>query len=130
LHVNDSSAVSADRLKPTTETLTADLVVVASGYRRDAHEDLLKGLRGLMPGGDSKGQTWQVRRDYSVEFSEGSVSEDAGVWLQGCNEQTHGLSDSLLSILPNRGGEMVQSIFGTQMTNGVNGHSVRSSQRS
>ncbi|KAK0835173.1 hypothetical protein LTR03_014183 [Friedmanniomyces endolithicus] len=130
LHVNDSSAVSADRLKPTTETLTADLVVVASGYRRDAHEDLLKGLRGLMPGGDSKGQTWQVRRDYSVEFSEGSVSEDAGVWLQGCNEQTHGLSDSLLSILANRGGEMVQSIFGTQMTNGVNGHSVRSSQRS
>ncbi|KAK0249596.1 hypothetical protein B0A54_05694 [Friedmanniomyces endolithicus] len=138
LHVNDSSALSADRQKPTTETRTVDLVVVASGYRRDAHENLLKGLRDLMPGGDSKGQTWQVRRDYGVEFREGSVSEDAGIWLQGCNEQTHGLSDSLLSILANRGGEMVQSIFGTQMTNGVgtqmtngvNGHSIRPSHRS
>jgi L-ornithine N5-oxygenase len=32
--------------------------------------------------------------------------------LQGCNEKTHGLSDSLLSILAVRGGEMVESIFG------------------
>ncbi|KAK0936590.1 hypothetical protein LTR29_011828 [Friedmanniomyces endolithicus] len=130
LHINNSSAISADRLKPTTETLTADLVVVASGYRRDAHEDLLQSLRPLMPGGDCKGQSWNVRRDYGVEFREGSVSEAAGVWLQGCNEQTHGLSDSLLSILANRGGEMVQNIFGTQTTNGVNGHTARPSHGS
>jgi L-ornithine N5-oxygenase len=32
--------------------------------------------------------------------------------LQGCNESTHGLSDTLLSILATRGGEMVNSIFG------------------
>ncbi|TKA75474.1 hypothetical protein B0A55_04579 [Friedmanniomyces simplex] len=122
LHINNSSDISADWQKPTTETLTVDLVVVASGYRRDAHEDLLKGLRDLMPGGGGDGQRWRVRRDYGVEFDKGSVSEDAGIWLQGCNEQTHGLSDSLLSILANRGGEMVQNIFGAQHAEGANGH--------
>ncbi|KAK4956832.1 hypothetical protein LTR10_006360 [Elasticomyces elasticus] len=128
LQISNSSCMSSEQQKPQSETMTADLVVVASGYRRDAHKDMLKGLRDLMPNGDIAGQRWSVRRDYSVEFQEGSVSRDAGVWLQGCNEQTHGLSDSLLSILANRGGEMVQSLFGAKdaeqasVEGGINGH--------
>ena len=85
---------------------------MASGYTRDVHEDMLKGVRHLMPGGCKAGKIWHVRRNYSVEFLDGVVKHDAGVWLQGCNESTHGLSDTLLSILAVRGGEMVQSIFG------------------
>ncbi|KFY87813.1 hypothetical protein V500_06740 [Pseudogymnoascus sp. VKM F-4518 (FW-2643)] len=53
-----------------------------------------------------------VGRDYKVQYAPGAVEEGAGVWLQGCNEKTHGLSDTLLSILAHRGGEVVQSIFG------------------
>jgi L-ornithine N5-oxygenase len=43
------------------------------------------------------------------------VSAQAGIWLQGCNEKTHGLSDSLLSVLAVRGGEIVASVFGEQL---------------
>ncbi|OBT43520.1 hypothetical protein VE00_06757 [Pseudogymnoascus sp. WSF 3629] len=53
-----------------------------------------------------------VGRDYKVQYAPGAVEEGAGIWLQGCNEKTHGLSDTLLSILAHRGGEVVQSIFG------------------
>ncbi|KAK5137562.1 hypothetical protein LTR08_008542 [Meristemomyces frigidus] len=101
---------SSDRKSPKTETLDADLVIVASGYRRDAHEDILQPLRHLVPSGDAESKRFAVRRDYSVDLI--GLMPDVGIWLQGCNEQTHGLSDSLLSILANRGGEMVQSIFG------------------
>ncbi|KAI5360604.1 putative L-lysine 6-monooxygenase/L-ornithine 5-monooxygenase, FAD/NAD(P)-binding domain superfamily [Septoria linicola] len=94
------------------ETVEVDLVVVASGYRRDAHKEMLHEVRDLMPGGNVGDKDWTVKRDYAVEFAEGAVEPDAGVWLQGCNEKTHGLSDTLLSILAVRGGEMVENIFG------------------
>lgn len=108
---NNSNAYSAHK-SDSNETWTVDLVIVASGYRRDAHLEMLRNVRNLMPGGDEADKTFSVRRDYGVEFAQGAVQKDAGVWLQGCNEATHGLSDSLLSILSVRGGEMVDSIFG------------------
>lgn len=118
-----------------TETLDVDVVFVATGYQRDLHETLLGDARHLMPGGDLEGARWTVRRDYGVEFADKSIASDAGVWLQGCCEKTHGvriaplsprglisvvlranmvrqLSDTLLSVLANRGGDMVNAIFG------------------
>jgi L-ornithine N5-monooxygenase len=89
-----------------------DLVVVATGYTRNAHENLLGQARHLMPGGGESGEKWEVTRDYRVKFAKGLVSRDAGVWLQGCNQETHGLADTLLSILAVRGGEIVSSVFG------------------
>lgn len=74
------------------ETLEVDLVVVASGYQRDVHESLLAGCRELMPQGGREGEKWAVGRDYRVLFGEGKVDAQAGVWLQGCNEKTHGVS--------------------------------------
>jgi hypothetical protein len=38
-----------------------------------------------------------VQRDYRVNFADKAIGADAGVWLQGCNEQTHGVSFPLLS---------------------------------
>ncbi|KAL7274508.1 hypothetical protein RUND412_002590 [Rhizina undulata] len=84
-----------------------DVVIIATGYVRNAHETLLKPAKSLM-----KDECCAVTRDYRVKFKEGAVDENAGIWLQGCNESTHGLSDSLLSIIAVRGGEMVDSIFG------------------
>nr|POE78650.1 l-ornithine n(5)-monooxygenase [Quercus suber] len=114
LELEDSSATYHPHHPSHHTSLDADLVIVASGYQRNAHEDILRDVRHLMPGGDTPGKLWTVRRDYGVELEPGVVAgRDAGLWLQGCNEATHGLSDSLLSILANRGGEMVSSIFGT-----------------
>jgi L-ornithine N5-monooxygenase len=93
------------------EELEVDAVLLATGYVRDAHEDMLKDIEHLRPSGQSR---WHVRRDYKVELDVDKVDSDAGIWLQGCNEGTHGLSDTLLSLLAVRGGEMVASIFGTR----------------
>ncbi len=66
-----------------------DYVFVATGYVRHAHEEILAGVKGLLPAGEAK---FEVQRDYRVKFAEGKVGAEAGVWLQGCNEGTHGVS--------------------------------------
>ncbi|KAJ5730216.1 L-ornithine N(5)-monooxygenase [Penicillium malachiteum] len=95
------------------EVVEVDAMMVATGYLRDAHEQLLEQVRGLRPAGQA---TWTPGRDYRVELDGAKVSRDAGIWLQGCNEKTHGLSDSLLSILAVRGGEIVNSVFAEQLS--------------
>jgi L-ornithine N5-monooxygenase len=97
------------------ETLEVDAVILATGYVRNVHEKLLTNLEHLRP---RAGDHWRVRRDYKVEMDNNKVNPDAGIWLQGCNENTHGLSDTLLSTLATRGGELVESIFGTAPADG------------
>lgn len=94
------------------ETLELDALMVATGYQRDAHEEILSNVRHLRP---TNLEQWIPKRDYRVQLDPRKVSERAGIWLQGCNEKTHGLSDSLLSVLATRGGEMVQSLFAEQL---------------
>lgn len=94
------------------EVLDFDVLMVATGYVRNAHEKLLENVQRLRPAGQTK---WIPGRDYKVELDQTKVSAQAGIWLQGCNESTHGLSDSLLSVIATRGGEMVNSIFGDQL---------------
>lgn len=75
------------------EEMAVDAVFFATGYVRNAHEDMLKSTRGLLRESDQgEGARFPVRRDYGVDFDEGKVAADAGVWLQGCNESTHGVS--------------------------------------
>ena len=87
------------------ESLEVDLVVSATGYRRDAHLEMLRDTWGLLPvSGKDRGDGWEVTtpdevkrrmeagRDYGVRFGEGMVQEGSGVWLQGCCETTHGVS--------------------------------------
>jgi L-ornithine N5-oxygenase len=94
------------------EVLEVDAVMVATGYIRDAHEEMLDNVRNLQPVGAAG---WNPGRDYRVSLDGAKVSADAGIWLQGCNEKTHGLSDSLLSVLAVRGGEIVNSVFADQL---------------
>lgn len=108
---NDASRYGVSQAN-AEDTLDVDLIVVGSGYVRNAHEDILRDLQPLRPDEDAAIDKWTVNRDYSVQFKDHALSSDAGIWLQGCNEMTHGLSDTLLSILAIRGGEMVDSIFG------------------
>ncbi|KAJ5368802.1 L-ornithine N(5)-monooxygenase [Penicillium cataractarum] len=101
-----------DEASDGKEVLEVDAIMVATGYQRDAHEQLLEQVRGLRPAGQT---AWAPGRDYRVALDAGKVSAGAGIWLQGCNEKTHGLSDSLLSILAVRGGEIVSSVFGDEL---------------
>jgi L-ornithine N5-oxygenase len=94
------------------EFLEVDAVIVATGYSRDAHEDMLKELEHLKP---NKSGEWHVRRNYQIDFNNELVDQDAGIWLQGANESSHGISDTLLSILATRSGEIVDSIFGSRL---------------
>lgn len=55
-----------------------------------------------------------VDRDYKLRFRDGVCEDGCGIWLQGVCEGTHGLSDSLLSILAVRAGEVVESVFGKE----------------
>ncbi|KAH8902108.1 hypothetical protein BR93DRAFT_369217 [Coniochaeta sp. PMI_546] len=116
------------------ELLDVDLIIAATGYKRDAHLEMLRDAWHLLPESrqesEPMGDKWHVKvdsgskdsipstrvlevgRDYGVRFSQGAVAPGSGVWLQGCCEGTHGLSDTLLSVLATRSGEIVESIFG------------------
>lgn len=87
---------------PSDHVLLADVVIVAAGYRRDAHKDLLKPLRHLLP---DTGQQYSVARDYKVKFRDGTIRNEAGIWLQGCNENSHGVrtKPSINSVIPHNG---------------------------
>lgn len=86
-----------------------DLVVLATGYCRNPFAKMLKPLEPVLQNFTSD-QGVQLDRNYRVRFPAGKLSNDAGVWLQGCCERTHGLGDSLLSNLAVRGNEIVDSI--------------------
>ncbi|KAI1407700.1 L-ornithine 5-monooxygenase [Hypoxylon sp. FL1857] len=101
------------------EVLDVDLVIAATGYQRQSHLTMMEDVADLLPEAtDSKdeakinGRPVRVSRNYSVQFAPGKVSPGSGIWLQGCCEGTHGLSDTLLSILATRSGEIVNSVFG------------------
>ncbi|KAI9704350.1 MAG: hypothetical protein M1836_007212 [Candelina mexicana] len=118
LHIQKSNGHDADDV---LGTLDVDAVLVATGYTRNAHEYILERTKQLLPSNTSN---FGVARDYRINFDEAKVDSNAGIWLQGCNEETHGLSDTLLSILANRGGEIVESIFGEAGTMGNTIHKV------
>jgi len=49
-----------------------------------------------------------VTRQYRLKLGEPS---DAGCYLQGVNEATHGIADSLLSVLGNRAAAITEDII-------------------
>ncbi|KAI5304946.1 PAK- GC kinase Sid1 [Ascosphaera pollenicola] len=87
-----------------------DLVILATGYRRNPFFHVLKSLQPLVEK-SAEGELFSVGRDYRLKFQPGKTANDAAVWLQGSCESTHGLSDSLLSILAVRSAEVVNSML-------------------
>jgi len=89
------------------ECLEADGVVLATGFHRPKRHPLLAGLaEHLLVKADGE---YQVGRDYRVESLPGFAP---GIYLQGFCESTHGLSDSVLSVLPIRSREIADSLGG------------------
>lgn len=71
----------------TTSDAAFDLVILATGYTRNAHETLLDPTRHLLESGN-----YDVGRNYQVKYKADEVSSDCGIWLQGCCEGSHGVS--------------------------------------
>jgi L-ornithine N5-oxygenase len=80
---------------------TYDAVVLATGYERQLHRHLLEPLREYL--GD-----FEVARDYRIKTD---ARCQASIYMQGFCESSHGLSDTLLSVLPIRADEIAESLY-------------------
>jgi L-ornithine N5-oxygenase len=87
------------------EVLTADLVVYATGYRPSDPCQLLGALAPRCRR-DRLGRL-EIGRDYRVATDD---ELQAGIYVQGATEHTHGLSSTLLSNVAVRSGEIAASI--------------------
>lgn len=88
-----------------TETLGADVVVYATGYRPSDALGLLGDAAGICLRDDA-GRP-RLGRDYRVATAPHVA---AGIYLQGGTEHTHGLSSTLLSNIAVRAGEILGSV--------------------
>ncbi|BFZ64107.1 hypothetical protein YB2330_005246 [Saitoella coloradoensis] len=99
---------------------TYDAIFLGTGYHRALYRTLLAPLSHLLrtaatKSGSADGEVSQeedivISRDYRVQLVDGK-NGGPRIWLQGTCERTHGLSDSLLSVLGVRGWEVVESIL-------------------
>lgn len=76
-----------------------DAIIVATGYVRNAYQTILKNTKSLLQKDASGTECWNVGRNYKVEYQQGKLAADAGIWLQGCCENTHGVSYQIPKIL-------------------------------
>ena len=78
-----------------------DAVILATGYERQMHRHLLAPLAEYL--GD-----FEVDRDYRIVTDPRCK---AGIYMQGFSQASHGLSDTLLSVLPIRAEEISASLY-------------------
>jgi L-ornithine N5-oxygenase len=90
-----------DRTSGEPQTRRFDIVVLATGYRRDGHRKLLAGLNDYI-------EDFTVDRHYRLKTTDNFLP---AIHLQGCCEDSHGLSDTLLSVLAVRSQEVVDAIM-------------------
>ncbi|MDT4811830.1 L-ornithine N(5)-monooxygenase [compost metagenome] len=83
------------------ETHAYDAVVLATGYERQMHRELLAPVEEYL-------NDYEVGRDYRVQADE---RFKAAVFMQGFCQASHGLSDTLLSVLPVRAEEIAASLY-------------------
>lgn len=84
----------------TTSQNTYDTVVLATGYQRQQHLTLLAPLAQYL-------NDYNVDRTYCIKTSD---NFEPKIYLQGSCEKSHGLSDTLLSIMSVRSHEIVTSL--------------------
>jgi L-ornithine N5-oxygenase len=106
---DDGSVIELECSNRTTgqrEALSADLVILATGFDHQAAPDLLAPLdRYLIK--DSDGRV-ELLRDYRVKTVPGFAP---AIYLQGAAEATHGPADTLLSLSAVRAGEIAESLL-------------------
>jgi L-ornithine N5-oxygenase len=94
-----------DKVAARLETLEVDGVVLATGFQRPRRHPLLRDLsQYLLTTVDGE---YQVTRDYRARSVE---TFNPKIFLQGFCETTHGLPDTVLSVLPARSWEIAQAL--------------------
>ncbi|MBW3694983.1 ornithine monooxygenase [Vibrio sp. T187] len=78
-----------------------DAIILATGYRYDEFNQMLSSLEPMMEGKS-------VERSYQLPMKPNC---EVKVFLQGCCESSHGLSDTLLSVLAVRSEEIVGALL-------------------
>ncbi len=98
-------------IEETSVELDLDALIVATGYHWPSDHPLLAHLAGYLerdpaplPG---SGFEYRMRREYRVEATPGFAP---GVYLQGFSERKHGASETVLSLLPIRAGNILDSL--------------------
>jgi L-ornithine N5-oxygenase len=71
-----------------------DAIIVATGYIRNIHQTILASTRDLLKKDATGCECWSVGRDYKLQYDTDKIADNAGIWLQGCCEVTHGVSSS------------------------------------
>jgi L-ornithine N5-oxygenase len=102
----------ADRTTGEVTPLARDLVFLGTGFDR-AMPGLVRRLAA-----DLELDEVTVNRAYRLVLDEPT---DAACYLQGVNEATHGVGDSLFSVLANRAADTVQDILADRLTTGLPG---------
>ncbi|MEM8961638.1 MAG: SidA/IucD/PvdA family monooxygenase [Acidobacteriota bacterium] len=85
--------------------LEADRMILCSGYDWPKKHPVLAPLSEHLRDGDGGG--WRIGRDYRLDSDETLA---AGIYLQGYCEDTHGISETVLSLIPIRAREILASI--------------------
>ncbi|HXU31040.1 MAG TPA: SidA/IucD/PvdA family monooxygenase [Thermoanaerobaculia bacterium] len=102
-------------LEERPHELEVDALILATGYHWPSDHPLLAEVASHLerdpvpvPGG---GYEYRIRRDYRVEAKPGFAP---GVYLQGFSERRHGASETVLSLLPIRAGNILDSLVAAE----------------
>ncbi len=90
-----------DSIAGTCEVRTYEAVILATGYERNGGRRLLAGLASYLP-------ELSLDRDYRLCTKRDFLPS---IYIQGCSEATHGLSDTLLSVLAVRAQEIANALL-------------------
>ncbi|BFM50684.1 SidA/IucD/PvdA family monooxygenase [Marinomonas sp. THO17] len=102
--VNKDNKVSIrlnDRINNQQNWQDYDAVILATGYRYDGFNQMLSKIQPFMA-------VSPVERSYRIPMTKQC---HVNVFLQGCCESSHGLSDTLLSVLAVRSKEIVDALL-------------------
>jgi L-ornithine N5-oxygenase len=91
-----------DRMRACRDELRCDLVLLGTGFE-SREPTLIRGLADACGVGDVR-----VSRNYRM-ITPPEIG--AGCYVQGINEATHGIADSLISVLAVRAGEIVTDLL-------------------
>ena len=97
---NQVTLLLEDKFAGEHRTEKFDLVITATGYKRDVHKKALASLEEYF-------DDYRVDRNYRLQTHDNFLP---GIYLQGYCEDSHGLSDTLLSVLAVRSEEILTSL--------------------
>ncbi len=105
LDSDDVVLTLTDRLAGRVDELRCDVVMLGTGFERSLPA-LVRTIADLVGV-----EQFLVSRAYRAIMPS---SVTAGCYLQGTNEESHGISDSLISVLAVRAGEIVEDVLSKQ----------------